>query len=91
MKNLNFNHSEEIKQLKEHNANMSAEGKILQSRMMGMQQDFNKYKSLKDKIDEQAKDIDRRKLENDKLSLELQMIKANLKSKDCDQDHYKTE
>lgn len=42
LKNENSVQKDEIKQLKDHNTNMSAEGKILQNRMMGMQQDFNK-------------------------------------------------
>ena len=46
LKNENSDEKDEIKQLKDHNTNISAEGKILQNRMMGMQQDFNKsYKS----------------------------------------------
>lgn len=61
---------------------MCAEEKILQSRMMGMQQDFNKYKSLKDKIDLLNKEIESKNLENDKLSIELQMIKSHMNSKD---------
>jgi len=82
LKNENSVQKDEIKQLKDHNTNMSAEGKILQNRMMGMQQDFNKYKSLKDKIDSLNKEIETKNVENDRLNLELQMIKKHMTSKD---------
>lgn len=76
-KSKNLVYVEEIKQLKSHNTNMSIESNIIQKRMIDMQNDFNKYKESKEIIENKQKEIDKYKKENDKLSLELMMIKSN--------------
>jgi hypothetical protein len=56
---------------------MGTESNILQKRMIDMQQDFNKYKELKEIIDQKQSEINEYKKDNDKLSVELMLIKSN--------------